>query len=165
MKKYLLSCAIVAVLLSSCEDKLRFISSTDHLPSVDEISLTTVGVLHKGSFEFTVSEASFLNALTAKARTLGLQLTPSSLKIIEIGDKKYLRVYSNDNFVSTFALDLDEAGIYSTGATMCTSQTTYGEACLPEGMQCKKFIDEYGDTSEADCIRSTTLRDHLALSN
>jgi len=165
MKKYLISFAIVAVLLSSCEEKFRFTSSTEELPSVDEISLTTVGKLHKGTFEFTISQTSFLNAFSGKARTLGLQLSPSSLSVIEIGDKKYLRVYSDDNYVSTFALNLDDAGVFSTGATMCTSQTTFGEACIPEGMQCKKFVDEYGDTSQADCVRSTTLRDHLAFSN
>ncbi|WP_405223891.1 hypothetical protein [Dokdonia sp. Asnod1-B02] len=165
MKKYLLSSLIAAVLLTSCDNNLRFSASTDHLPSVDEVSLTAVGMLEKESFVFTISEVSFLNAFQAKARTLGLQLIPSSLKVIDMKGNKYLRVFSNDNYVSTFALELDETGVYSTGATMCTSQTTFGEACLPDGMQCIKFVDEFGDTSEADCIRSTTLRDQLAFSN
>ncbi|WP_339848350.1 hypothetical protein [uncultured Dokdonia sp.] len=165
MKKYLLSSLIAAVLLTSCDNNLRFSASTDHLPSVDEVSLTVVGMLERESFVFTISEVSFLNAFQAKARTLGLQLVPSSLKVIEMKGNKYLRVFSNDNYVSTFALELDESGVYSTGATMCTSQTTFGEACLPDGMQCIKFVDEFGDTSEADCIRSTTLRDQLAFNN
>ena len=87
-------------------------------------------------------------------------MEPKEIKIEDIDSEKYLRIYSNNDYVSTIALKLDNESTYMmTESTSCTSKDcASGGGCVPDGQYCTKCVkgESFGSPIYGDCLRTTS---------
>ncbi|WP_299769102.1 hypothetical protein [uncultured Dokdonia sp.] len=156
MKKLLLAVIAITFLFTSCEtENETFETSTSDLVFKFENDFTNsiIGEGNGDSFQLLVSDASIMKAAKTFVEKQELDLVPESYKIEIIDGKEYLRIYSNDSFVSTIALIIDsERGFRTTGSTVCTSSScASGGGCVPRGEYCTKCTE-----LAKECHRTTT---------
>lgn len=124
------------------------------LKDIAELSNTVIGVSEKDGDVVTVTDQSILKAGQQLLKDTGLDIETKSYQMIEIDNKKYLRIFSTYNYVTTLELMVDTDNNLVTGNTACTSKVkASGEGCLPNGDYCTASKDG-GDAEE--CVRTTT---------
>lgn len=134
------------------------------LEKLDHLSGAKIGYFENNQFVFTISEQSILEAAKKIEAIEGAGATPVDLKVEIINQKPYLRIYTDNNSVSTFDLIQEHNGNarkplphFSIGTVACTSYYCYsGDGCVPDYPYCTPCIrqDENGQDVN-DCIRST----------
>jgi hypothetical protein len=149
----LLSFAFVA-----CDDE-------NHKSVVDKVELkkmvsfedAEVGVLQDETPVILVSKKQILMFAEETLKDTKLNLKPFDYKIIDENNKKYLRIYSNDNYVSTIELVVTDSNVLRTGKTVCTSTACASSGgCIPDGSYCTPCIDPRTQGQPGDCVRTTS---------
>jgi hypothetical protein len=114
-----------------------------------------IAVVKGSDLEVVVAKEDVLLYAEEALKDSGLNLKPKNFKIIDENNKKYLRIYSNDNYVSTVELTL-ENGVYKVAKVVCTSQVcASGGGCVPDGEYCTPCKYSNG-ASSSDCTRTST---------
>lgn len=122
---------------------------------MDSFIDSNIGIDKNGDFEFIVAENTILKAVREYSMKFDLNIEPQSIKVIDLDDKKYLRIYSKDDYVSTVALVLDNLNNYRVDKTVCTSiACASGGGCIPNGSYCTECYGSNG--LKGDCKRTTT---------
>lgn len=116
-----------------------------------------IGILKSDEVKILASKSDILSLAKEDLKDTGLNLEPYDYKIENINDVKYIRVYSNDNYVSTAELILNENGVYKVGKTVCTSKAcASGGGCIPSGNYCTGCTPPSAPGVSGDCVRTTT---------
>ena len=158
MKKiFLLLTFVFSMFIVSCDNETDNIQESSDVTNekMDSFINSNIGIDKNGQFEFTVAENTILKAVKEYSNTFDLDIEPQSIKIIDIDAKKYLRIYSKNNYVSTVALVLDNQNNYRVDKTVCTSKAcASGGGCIPNGSYCTECYGSNG--LKGDCKRTTT---------
>lgn len=176
MTKKVLCLALFCFLLNSCSEDIftddftvqdhQFDDLTiqDHKPEVVKFHGSEIGMMENGKLVFNKSKKSILKSFQNLPGIAELKLTPERLEVVEIDGKSYLRIYSNNNYVSTTEIIMGDPNskfhpIAEIGGTTCTStDCASGGGCIPEGDYCTKCTtyNFMGVPSTGDCTRSTS---------
>ena len=115
------------------------------------------GNLKPSSSENVSSEMGDFTYSKRFSSKLGQDINPQSLTIESINGKKFLRIFNDDNTVSTVELTLDNSNFYFTGGTICKSKpNSPGEGCVPKGEYCTP--SSKGTDSGEFCERTTASK-------
>jgi len=116
-----------------------------------------IGIVKGEKMDVMVSKKQILELAEVTLKDTKLNLKPYDYKIIEENKTKYLRVYSNDNYVSTVELIVTDEGVLKTAQTVCTSTAcASGGGCIPNGSYCTPCVDPRTQGQAGDCVRTTT---------
>lgn len=114
-----------------------------------------IAVNNSKDLKVVVSKQDILKYAEVALKDTKLNLIPQDYQIISENGKKYLRILSNDNYVSTVELTL-EGNNYKVANTVCTSTVcASGGGCIPDGNYCTPCKFSNGLPS-SDCTRTTT---------
>ena len=140
----------VFVACKSSENKVE-------LKKMESFANAEVGVLQGETPIILVSKNQILMFAEEAIKDTNLNLKPFHYKIIDENSKKYLSVYSNDNYVSTIELVVTDSNILRTGKTVCTSTVCASSGgCIPDGSYCKPCVDHRIQGQTGDCVRTTS---------
>lgn len=157
-----LSSFIVLMLLLSCNneenvDGQREASRRVMLKTMESFGDAEIGIREGNKLQIVVSKKQILDYAKEALKDTRLNLTPYDYKIIEQDGQNYIRVFSNNNYVSTAELLEGENGILRIGKTVCTStQRATGGGCVPNGVYCTPCIPPNAPGLSGDCTRTTT---------
>lgn len=125
------------------------------LEKMDSFFGSKIAVSKGTDLEVVVEKVDVLFYAEEALKDTGFNLKPKDFKIIDQNNKKYLRIYSNDDYVSTVELIL-ENGSYKIAKTVCTSKVcASGGGCIPNGDYCTACEYAKG-TPSTDCTRTRT---------
>ena len=159
MKKLILLCC-ATVFLNSCEnDRNDVVASTSKLINIEKFTETEIGNEVNGEFHFTATKTSILKTFKdlVQVDSENRPLEPQSIKIETIDGKKFLRILSKNNYVSTVELVLKPNYKYYTQSTVCSSTAcASGGGCIPDGSYCTPCRVGINGSLRGDCTRTTT---------
>lgn len=152
--------ALFSIILFSCEsDKTENKKETKIEAPKQMKSLTNsqIGSEENGKLKLFFNEEQLLQVAREFILLNDLDIEPEYVNILEIDQKKYLRIYSKNDFVSTVELLLNTStSTYWTGNTVCTSSQCASEGgCLPNGDYCTECRTGVDGNLKGDCKRST----------
>ena len=160
--KTLFSLGILLIIIScsnqsSVEDQELFRSSKKSEFKFESLTNSPIGELVDGKIKIEVSKAQILNAFENFISQNHLENEkPLDVKVITLDNKKYLRIYSEKNEVSTLEL-IAENNVLRTGSTVCTSTAcASGGGCVPDGQYCTECRTGVNGSLKGDCTRTTT---------
>ncbi|WP_290859304.1 hypothetical protein [Flavobacterium sp.] len=114
-----------------------------------------IGVLKNKEVQVVVTKDDILKFAKEALKDTKLDLKPFDYKIIEEKGVKYLRIYSQNNYVSTVELLEDKNNSLKVANTVCTSTAcASGGGCIPNGSYCTAC--EYSNGLPGDCTRTTS---------
>lgn len=153
MKKLIYLLFFASLIFTSCRKEAQ-------LKEMETVFNSEIGKMVDGKFEFTVTKESILASTKEMPTSKELNLKPKEVKIEEIEGKQYLRIYSDNDYVSTIALKFDSEGArMMTEGTSCTSKDcASGGGCVPNGQYCTKCVkgESFGSPIYGDCLRTTS---------
>ena len=144
--------------LFSCQTRnLKNSPSENITAEMGDFTYSKIAAEENGSLKLLVTENSILKSAKRFSTKIGQEINPQSLSIETINGKKFLRIFNEDNTVSTVELMLDDLNIYSTGGTICKSKPNApGEGCVPNGEYCTPTSK--GTGSGEFCERTTASK-------
>lgn len=151
--------AIFFVLLFACNK-----TEEKTLQTLDQLSGTQIGYFENNEFVFTVPEESILEAAKKIEAIEKAGAIPTNIAVEMINRKPYLRIYANNNSVSTLSLIQEQNGnarkplpYFNIGTVACTSNYCYsGDGCVPDYPYCTPCIRQDANGQDVnECIRST----------
>lgn len=159
MKKLILFFTLVSLCFVSCQEESDNgnIGIEESLAVIKMESFTgsPIGIVENGEFKITVPDEEIMRAAKKFSDKFKLELNPISVKVIEIDQKKYIRVFSPDNYVTTIEIISDGSSL-KLGETLCSSTVcASGGGCVPDGQYCTKCLYANGANS-GDCSRTTS---------
>lgn len=134
-------------------------SGNVELKKMESFEDAEIGILEGKKMNIMVSKKQLLDYAEETLKDTKLNLRPYDYKIIEENNTKYLRIYSNNNYVSTVELLVSEGGVLKTAKTVCTSTScASGGGCLPNGDYCSPCSppNAPGLPGSGDCIRTSS---------
>ncbi|MEP6260502.1 MAG: hypothetical protein ABJ092_02910 [Gillisia sp.] len=149
---------LFCITLFSCQTGNLKPSSSENVSSeMGDFTYSKIGVEENGTLKLLVTENSILKSSKRFSSKLGQDINPQSLTIESINGKKFLRIFNDDNTVSTVELTLDNSNFYFTGGTICKSKpNSPGEGCVPKGEYCTP--SSKGTDSGEFCERTTASK-------
>lgn len=149
---------LFCITLFSCQTGNLKPSSSENVSSeMGDFTYSKIAVEENGTLKLLVTENSILKSAKRFSTKIGQDMNPQSLSIETILGKKFLRIFNDDNTVSTVELTLDNANLYSTGGTICRSKpNSPGEGCVPQGEYCTPASK--GTGSDEFCERTTASK-------
>lgn len=117
----------------------------------------------EGDVKIIISENDLLESFNIYSKKYASGVTATSLKVLEIEKKSYIRYYNTDGSVSTVALVHNNNGInhitpdsennfIQIGKTVCRTKTCISCCgCIPDGSYCKNCSQDH-----EDCERTTS---------
>ena len=149
---------LLSITLISCQTGNLKPSSPENVSSeMVNFTYSKIAVEENGTLKLLVTKNSILKSAKRFSEKLGQDINPQSLTIESINGKKFLRIFNDDNTVSTVELTLDNSNLYSTGGTICKSKpNSPGKGCVPKGEYCTPASK--GTGSGEFCERTTASK-------
>ncbi len=149
--------------ISSCNDdnsnELEKQLKAAKLEKMSSFQNAEIGIIEDGNLEILVSKNQILTFAKEALKDTKLNLKPIDYKVIEVDNIKYIKIFSNDNYVSTAELLINENGVLKVGKTVCTSTAcASGGGCIPNGSYCTSCTppNAPGLPGSGNCTRTTT---------
>lgn len=151
---------LIVIISMSCENEnnSNVVNNYEFEDTFKSIIGSKIGIFDNGKINLKVPDEKILKSFNDFNLKYDINKNYSSLEVFTVNDKNYIRFFSDDNYVSTVALLLDDNNTVITGNTVCTSEAcATGGGCIPNGDYCTPCKPQ-GDDSPAvgDCKRTTT---------
>lgn len=115
-----------------------------------------IGEIENSKVRVVVDKNDLLKFAKDALKINGLNLEPYDCEIIDQKGVKYLRIFSQKNYVSTVKLNLEENNSLRVANTICSSTVcASGGGCIPDGQYCSPCSYSNGLPS-SDCSRVTS---------